>query len=397
MVRVTWTVRPLGADDAEASRQLGFEAFGIPAETPSEPARFDTPGRHSFGAYADGTLAARLSDREFDSWFGGVTLPTAGIAGVTVAAEHRGRGALTPLFDTMLRAAKDRGAVLSTLFPTASRIYRRFGYEVVAELATVSVPTATLASTRPTPSTTTRRATEADVPAVRAVYEAWALEQNGPLTRRGPSFPATAADYLAGFTGVTVAEDSTGIVGYVSWGRGPGYGDSARLAVTDLVARTPEAHRALLAVLGSFASVTPTTRIDTSGDDLARLFIPSLHWQVEHASPYMLKVLDVPLALSARRYPPGFTADLSFAVAGDVLAENNASYVLRVADGSGDCEPGADTDRTLTPAGLALLYAGAQSGANLRSAGQLTGGRVDDDLVWDALFGGRQRHIRNYF
>lgn len=51
----------------------------------------------------------------------------------------------------------------------------------------------------------------------------------------------------------------------------------------------------------------------------------------------------------------------------------------------------------LTPQGLALLYAGAQSCANLRAAGQLSGGDVDHDLDWDALFGGRQLHIRDYF
>lgn len=397
MARVTWTVRRLSAEDAEASRQLGFEAFGVPANPSSEPVPISRPGRHTFGAFVGDTLAARLSDREFDSCFGGVTVATAGVSGVTVAAEFRGRGALTPLFAAMLQSAKERGAVLSTLFPTAPRIYRRFGYEVVAESTTVSVPTAALAAVLPATGTSTRRATEADVAAVRQVYDAWALEQNGPLTRRGASFTATTTEYLAGFTGVTLAEDSSGVVGYVSWNRGEGFGEQAVIAVTDLIARTPEAHRALLSVVGSFATVAPTTRIDTSGDDLARLFIPSLHWQVVHSSPYMLKVLDVPLALSARRYPPGLTAELAFSVEADVLVENDTSYVLQVGHGSGSCEIGGARGRTLTSAGLALLYAGAQSCANLRSAGHLRGGHPEEDLVWDALFGGRQRHIRNYF
>ena len=50
-----------------------------------------------------------------------------------------------------------------------------------------------------------------------------------------------------------------------------------------------------------------------------------------------------------------------------------------------------------TPAGLALMFAGAQSSANLRSAGHLSGGVTDEDGTWDALFGGRQQHVRNYF
>jgi hypothetical protein len=44
-----------------------------------------------------------------------------------------------------------------------------------------------------------------------------------------------------------------------------------------------------------------------------------------------------------------------------------------------------------------LLYAGAQSCANLRFTGNLHGGDPAEDLGWDALFGGRQVHIRDYF
>jgi hypothetical protein len=54
-------------------------------------------------------------------------------------------------------------------------------------------------------------------------------------------------------------------------------------------------------------------------------------------------------------------------------------------------------DRTFHPRGLALLYAGVQSCANLRWAGLLTGGLREQDAVWDTLFGGRQFHIRDYY
>lgn len=395
---MTWVVRELAREDAEASRQLGYEAFGMPKTPPTEPASLGGPGRHTFGAFVGPTLAARLSDREYDSCFGGAAVPTAGIASVTVAAEFRGRGALTPLFDTMLRAAKQRGAAISTLFPTAPRIYRRFGYELFSDYVTVSVPTSALAAVAPAaPSTATRRAVEADIPAIRRLYGDWALDQNGPLTRQGASFPTTAAELLADFTGITVAEDATGMVGFASWDRGVGYGPPARIEVSDLLANTPDAHRALLGTIGSFASVAPTTRIDTSGDDPVRLFLPSPHWEVVDSSPYMLKVLDVPLALTTRGYPPGLTCELPFRLAGDVLAENNTAYVLQVADGVARCTPGGSGGATFTPIGLSLLYTGTQSGANLRRCGHLTGGRTQKDQIWDTLFGGRQRHIRNYF
>lgn len=397
---VSLVVRALTDDDAAASRQLGFEAFGLPSPPPPEPATLDQTGRSWYGAFDGDTLAARLVIRDFDACYGGAVLPTAGVAAVTVAAEYRGRGALGALFAEALSFARRQGASISTLFPTAPRIYRRFGYEVVAELRTVEVPTQQLASVPVAAGATlrTRRAVATDVAAIQAVYETWARAQNGPLTRRGVSFPATDAKYLAAYTGVTVAVDETGhIGGFAAWNRGQGYGEPAVLEVSDLLATSAAAYRALLGTLGSFSSVTYRTRLATSGDDLVRTFLPSLDWQTVEAHPYMLKILDVEAALASRRYPPGFSAALPFTLAGDFLAELDGGYRLEIDGGAARCGRSHPGSRILTPRGLALLYAGAQSCANLRAAGHLSGGEAAEDLMWDAVFGGRQAHIRNYF
>jgi predicted acetyltransferase len=394
-----FTVRPLTADDAEASQQLGYEAFGVPSSPPAEPPSIDRPGRFSIGAFDGATLVARLADRAYDSCFGGVLVPTSGIAGVTVAAEFRGQGGLSPLFAETLRHARDRGALISTLFPTASRIYRKFGYEVIADFVTVQLPTTVLAAVPRPAAVRTRRAEPADFNAIRAVYDAWAIAQNGPLSRRGVSFTATADEFLAGFTGVTVALDEGGtICGYASWNRGEGYGEQAVISVIDLLATSADGYRALLAMVGSFASVTAITKIGTSGDELARLFLPTLQWQVRDSSPYMLKIIDVPGAITWRRYPPGLNTRLHFRLEGDFLTENDGAYAITVANGRAECvraEQGGG--RVLTPQGLSLLYAGAQSAANLRATGHLSGGEIEQDLDWDASFGGRQLHIRDYF
>jgi predicted acetyltransferase len=150
-------------------------------------------------------------------------------------------------------------------------------------------------------------------------------------------------------------------------------------------------------VIGSFASVTASLKIDTSGDDLARLFLPSGQWKVIESYPYMLKILDVAEALASRCYAPSLRTNVRFRVEGDFLTENNRAYQLTVQEGKATCVPADHADQTFTPQGLALLFAGAQSCANLRLSGQLVGGEVGQDLDWDALFGGRQRHIRDYF
>jgi predicted acetyltransferase len=348
MSRMTLSVRKLGQDDAEPARRLGMEAFGVPRSPSTTPATIDQPGKIWYGAFENDLLVARLIDREYDSYFGGVPLPTCGVAGVTVASEYRGQGILTPLFVTLLREAKQRGAVISTLFPSAPRIYRKFGYESIAEQVRTEVPTSVLAEVPRPDSMRTRRAVAGDFDAIRAVYDAWAVEQNGPLTRRGASFTATAEEFIASFTGVTIAVDADKMIcGFVSWSRGQGFGEGGSIEVADLLGTKADAYRALLSVIGSFASITASAKIDTSGNDLGRLFLPSIHWKVTESYPYMLKILDVAESLRRRRYPPSMTTTLGFRIEGDFLPENNRAYELTVKEGQATCSPAEHGDRTL--------------------------------------------------
>lgn len=392
--------RLLTADDFDAILRLGMEAFGAPPPglpMPS-PEGFPQPGRHYWGTFEGDLLAARVVGQEYDSWFRGIEVPTCGIAGVTVVAERRGAGLLHDLFRAALDEGAARGEVLSTLFPTAPGIYRRLGYELIGSYDSVEVPTGALAGVRAPEGTVVRRATAADGPAIRAVYDAWAAGQNGPLTRRGASFPDSDDELIAAFTGITLALDTSGrLVGYASWERGSGYDATATIEVGDLVALTPDAALALWRVLGTFSSVTGRLRMHTSGLDVSRLVLPFVEWDVVGKHPYMLRVHDVAGALSA--LPLVGTADVSFSVTGDPLGTMDGGYRLIVADGRAMCTRAevGDAVPAFSPQGLALVYAGAQSCANIRLAGHLTGGTLADDQSFDALLGGRQVHIRNYF
>ena len=388
------------AEEGRAAQRLGWEAFGMPDGTVPEPEpEVDGPGWHWWGAVDGPRVVAQAGDREFDGWFGGRVLPVAGIAGVTVAAEERGRGVLGPLLVALLEQARARGAVMSTLFPSASGIYRRAGYEVVAATRRVDVPSSALNLLPRTPDVTLRRAGEGDAETVRRLYDTWASGVDGALTRRGVSFPASDAELVGAFTGVTLAEGAGGeVLGYASWTRGTENGTDPGLAVADLLATSAQAYAALLRTLGSFASVTSTVRLRTSGDDLVRLLLPTTDWAWAAEDLYMLKVLDVEAAFSGARCADGLTLRAGFTLAGDILAEVNGSYTVVAEGGRVTCvrSPVVD-DRTLTPRGLALLVTGAAPCRDLRVLGLLTGGDPDQDADWDALVAGRVRGVLDHF
>jgi predicted acetyltransferase len=394
------TTRRLTRDDFDQSMALIREAFGDlpPGATPPSPESFPRPGYHAFGTFDGDQLVARVVTREYHSWFGGSAVPTGGIAGVAVTAERRGEKLLDELFRVVLDdGLRERGEAVSTLFCTAPGIYRKFGYELVSSYDEVEVPSATLARIRPPAGVRTRRATPADFDAVREVYDTWAAAQNGPLTRRGPSFPADANAFIDAFTGVTLAIDEAGdVAGFASWQRGQGSGDSSSLEVSDLLALSGDAYRALWSVLGSFGSVVGQVRVYTSGHDVARLSLPSAHWTVKAREPYMLRVHDVPGAFAARDWP--VDGDVSFTVSGDHVGTTNGSWQLVIDQGKATCTPTTAADApVLTPAGLALAWAGAQTCANLRMAGHLAGGTSQTEAALDRLLAPRPIHIRDYF
>ena len=398
-------IRRLSLDDHLPSYLLAVEAFGgPPSDTPPpEPPAQLPAGREGWVALDDGLLVARIAALEFESWWHGAAVPTCGIAAVAVAAERRGEGLLHGLFDAALGAARERGEVLSTLYPTANGIYRSFGYELVSSYDTVEIPTAELGRVRPPTATRTRRATVADLPAVRATYASWASAQNGPLTRTGPRFGTTDEEQLAEVTATTLAVDADDrVVGYATWDRGQGYDPStAHVQVWDLVAVTLDAYRALWTVLGSFSSVAGKIRLRTSGDDPARLVLPTAAWDVVGRHPYMLRVSDVAGAFTAAGLGLAGLAPttVGFAVAGDRFGQADGTYRLALGEEPAVCErvtTGSVDVPTFTPQGLALKYAGAQSCANLRMTDHLAG-PTDHDALLDAVLGGRPLHVRDYF
>ncbi len=412
---MTLAIRRTTFADAPAARRLGAEAFGVPATPPPDPTpeSWPAPNTRPWVAVDDATgteeLVAALGVRHFTSWFHGVPVPTAGLAGVTVAAERRGTGILRPLVRAALDEARARGEVVSTLYPSSAGIYRHLGYEVVGSFDDVRIPTAALATVHPPAGVRTRRATAADVPAIRRVYSTWASAQNGPLTRAEAPFVMEPDDMVgpdADYTGVSLAvtggSGDERLVGFVSWSRGSGTDRETAIEVDDLVALTPDAARALWRLLGSFSAVVGEVRLATSGGwagaDTSRLVLPD-HAARTSSRPYMLRLLDVPGALGAAPLAP-VSARVPFAVVDPATPDLEGTWTLEVTDGAARVEAddaAAQDDRmTFTSAGLAQSYAGAQSCANLRLAGALTG-TADHDATWDALWGGRQVHVRDYF
>lgn len=369
---------------------LGSLAFGyrdrqMPANWGS-----DVPGRHGWGVFdSDGRLVAKAIDREQGHWFGGRLVPASGVAGVAVVPELRGSGLARLVLTRLLAEARDRGAVISTLFNSTPFPYRRLGWEEVGALTWRALPTSAFAGLRKPENLTLRPATEADVPVLYAIYQAVARAGAGFMERSGPLFTASPAQLLAAFDGITVAVGEGGAVeGYASWDRGPGYDASGRVSVTDLIGLTPAANVALLSMLGGWASVAPTLLLRLPAPDPTLLTTSLATARVESCDPWMLRVVDAVGAIGARGWPSYLQGRVDLDLVDDVCPWNAGPHQLVLSGGHGRLEPGGKAEVRLTARGFGMLYAGAAGPALLRRAGLLSGGDASTDEFLQAATAG---------
>lgn len=394
---VAYDVRLLGVQDLPAAWELGRVAFGSERQPPPGWLE-ERPGRHSWGVFdGGGRLVAKATDREQGHWFGGRLVPASGVAGVVVEPEVRGTGLARRVLTTLLEGARDRGAVISTLFRTNPAPYRRVGYEEVGALVWTSVPTSSFGGVRRPPEVALRPAEAADVPALLEIYRTVARAGNGLMERSGPLLDTTAAAVLHGHDGITVAErENGGIEGYASWDRGPGYDASGRLSVPDLFGHTAPVTEALLAMLGSWASVAPTLRLRLPDPDPAVLLAPLVGSTVESRDPWMLRVLDAPAAVAARGWPAHVDGSVDLLLEDDACPWNAGPHRLVLDGGRGRLEAGGRGEVHLSARGFAVLFAGAGDPALLRRAGLLDGSTESDGFLQVATSGPRPT-LLDYF
>lgn len=374
-------VRDLVEDDREAAHALGVLAFG---GIPGQPAAVWRPGERRAGLFEDGRLVAKATTRELGQWWGGRPVPMAGVAGVAVHPDARGRGAVRRLLEHLLVGAR---APVSVLFPTAPGIYRPLGFEVAGVLTATDLPTAAIRQP-PQPGVVLRSAGPGDEPAVRALWDAAGAATPGLLTRKGPRAPRglPTGDVL------TLAEQDGAVTGYLAYDRGLGYDAAARLQVLELVAGTQPAFAALLGSLARWDAVAPTLRWWGPTERLG-WHLPGRLPPPAESRPWMLRVLDAPAAVAARGFAEAVTVDAAFFLLDPDTPGHEGPWRLQVAAGRGVLVRAGGRPPALDRRGLALLYAGTAGTAALLRAGLLEA-RVPG---LDAAFAGPAPQLTDYF
>jgi predicted acetyltransferase len=318
---------------------------------------------------------------------GEATVSADGLTMVTVAGTHRRRGLLTTMLTASLHEARDRGDAVSILWAAEWPIYWRFGYAPATTTAYYELnPRSPGASLRVAGDGSLRQVDGAELATVgpslfaRAVSgiagnidrpQAWWMRHLGLGGYPGNLYDGKERNHI-------VHEGSDGVDGYVSWVPGavdPGAEEPA-VEVLDLCAATDTAYRELWAYLTSLDLVPLIKLHRRRVDEPVRWLLPDARAlrPTYVADGLWLRLLDVPAALSARRYAVEDRLVLEV-VDDDTGAFAAGRYVLDGGPDGAKCAPSTvDTpDLRVHQRALAMAYLG---GTSLRS--QLIAGRVDE-------------------
>jgi predicted acetyltransferase len=365
-------VRPHRSEDDNDIYQLARLAFGGPREP--EPAYLWShrpAGWHGLVAEQDGRLVGCLKVRDYRQFFGGSAVPMGGIASVAVDPHARGHGVATALLDAVLPVLRERGQVISALYPSVPPLYRARGWEQAGDYQRVKLrPELFAMLPKPAERLRLKRAQTADLPALHDAYRRFASTVDGMLDRETAAFDLERVLEMD-IVEVVPGPDGT-VRGFLTAERPEG----ERLIGQDLVAHDRDTALGLLANLGRWTGIMTEISLRIVDPAWWQLLFtqPVLHDVSNH--PWMLRVIDLPAAIAARGWPLAayltpFTVDLEIV---DEHAPWHAGRHRLVVDGGKvTCEPGGTGAVRITARGLGPWYAGSADSAMLRRAGQLDG------------------------
>ncbi|WP_346538631.1 GNAT family N-acetyltransferase [Micromonospora sp. DPT] len=313
----------------------------------------------------------------------GATVAAAHVTMVAVAVTHRRRGLLSTLMGRQLREIHDTGREpVAVLWASEGRIYPRFGYGLAAQRLAVDCPaTAELRLPEPASAAGTLRLADpvASQPELARVYDRARPDRPGWSDRDERWWRYVLADPTAWRGGATprralLHEGPDGVDGYALWRtreewdqRGP----RGQVRVDEVVATDPEAYLALWRTLFSIDLTRQLSCGRVAVDEpLLRLVDEPRRLGAQLVDALWVRVVDVPAALAARRYPTA--VDLVIEVTDELLPENIGRW--RLTGGP----TGAVCVRTDDPAelacdvrGLGELYLGGVAPAALAATGRL--------------------------
>ena len=326
-------------------------------------------------------------------WWGGESVPMAGIAAVGIAPEYRGTGAAIALIQNLIKELSTQEVPISVLYPATQRLYRKAGYEQGGSFCVWEIPTDSIqVRNQPLPF---QPVDPSNYQVFYEVYQQQAKLTHGYLDRNPaiweglikPDNQEPVYGYLIG------AKDQP--QGYIIFNQLSAEEDSI-LRVRDWVILTEDAAQSFWSFVANHRSQIKKVRWKSSVIDSLTLLLPEQTAKILVCDRWMLRIIDLVKALEMRGYPAGIEAELHLEVKDDLLTNNNGKFILSVANGRGEVTKGGKGELEIDIRGLAPLYTSLFTPYNLQLMGKLKATKTAL-LAATQIFAGDSPWMSNFF
>lgn len=393
---------PESEEEWKQCYRLAAQGFNGPINAEAEAEQLPKFHRdRCLAAVVDGEVAAWSQVRPFGQFFGGRCVPMGGFSPVVTAAEHRGHGYGSMVTAAQFPLLRERGEVISGLYPAQTQLYRGNGFEVAGVYAYRTFPTRSLRQLRPSGAVRVRKGTADDLPAIKDCYRRFAATQDGWLDRPDVWWEhLLPADKIGSDQFLYVVDGADGAVaGYLRYGHGkvvpPAHGYT--IQVHEVCAAEPDVALAFWRLIGTSSTQAELVRASGPPEHPLLLLLPDQDLKTTDEIRWMLRVVDAPGAIAARGFPPAVRTTVDLELTDRQCDWNSGRWRLTVEDGSGTLTRGGDGEASLTSNAFAALYSGYASATTLRQTGLLTGAgeRTLADLT--AAFSGLTPTIADFY
>jgi predicted acetyltransferase len=378
-------VRPARPDDAERVGRITSQAFRTYALD------WNKVETTLVGETPHGKLVSSLNLSPAPLWFGRGQIDAAAIGAVATDAEERQQGYAGALMVGALRHLREKGWLLTPLWPFSFAYYRKFGWELPARDIKMTV-WPDMVRRLPGDPAAVSPAEPGDLEGIQRSYSAFALTTNCQTVRPLEWWRKRVADDKEFLQNCLIHRDQHGeIDGYASYQvHGRGMSQGKRIEVRELASTRLTA---LTDLLRGIADVPGAVDIEVllPGDSLLPELFPD-RVRLELAERLQFRVNDVSRALAGLPAPPDVTAAVEYKV-WDWTVHETAPIAVRVemADGELSVEEGAHNDAIeCEVATFSRLFCGGMRVARAKALGKVSGGSPAMDAASDALLFGRQ-------
>jgi predicted acetyltransferase len=306
-----------------------------------------------------------------------------GLTWVAVHPEARRRGVLRAMMRHHLDDLRERGEPVSALFAAEPAIYGRFGYGLTSSWVELTVPRGAALRDVPGAADLTASFETADrvrhgplvadlFERARANHPGWVSRSRGALWASAFLVPASTARGQDDLRLLTVRDRGGDVRGYALFTRRMDWsatGANGTVSVREAITLDGAAAYALWSRL---LDLDLTARVEVRrrpvDDVLLHLLVDVRAADPRFGDALWVRIVDLPTALAARRYPAPVEVVLDVA---DALCPWNAGrWRLKSGPDGASCEPAdAEADLALDVRDLASAYLGGVSLTALASAG----------------------------